>query len=68
MSSSERPSGSTSHHILPHIPLLTRRIRTGYREFAQSTILTIAHRLRTVIDYDRVRFPAPVLSVRKLSC
>ncbi|KAJ7853283.1 multidrug resistance-associated ABC transporter [Mycena olivaceomarginata] len=24
------------------------------REFAQSTILTIAHRLRTVIDYDRV--------------
>ena len=25
-----------------------------YREFANSTILTIAHRLRTVIDYDRV--------------
>ena len=24
------------------------------REFADSTILTIAHRLRTVIDYDRV--------------
>ena len=24
------------------------------REFAESTILTIAHRLRTVIDYDRV--------------
>lgn len=23
-------------------------------EFADSTILTIAHRLRTVIDYDRV--------------
>ena len=23
-------------------------------EFAESTILTIAHRLRTVIDYDRV--------------
>jgi ABC-type multidrug transport system fused ATPase/permease subunit len=26
------------------------------REFAESTILTIAHRLRTVIDYDRVCF------------
>lgn len=25
------------------------------REFANSTILTIAHRLRTVIDYDRVK-------------
>lgn len=25
-----------------------------HREFAESTILTIAHRLRTVIDYDRV--------------
>lgn len=24
-------------------------------EFAESTILTIAHRLRTVIDYNRVR-------------
>jgi len=24
------------------------------REFADSTIITIAHRLRTVIDYDRV--------------
>lgn len=24
-------------------------------QFASSTILTIAHRLRTVIDYDRVR-------------
>ena len=31
------------------------------REFAQSTILTIAHRLRTVIDYDRVCVvPLPV--------
>jgi hypothetical protein len=29
--------------------------RHGHREFAESTILTIAHRLRTVIDYDRVR-------------
>ncbi|KAJ6495416.1 P-loop containing nucleoside triphosphate hydrolase protein [Mycena sanguinolenta] len=28
--------------------------KTIRREFAQSTILTIAHRLRTVIDYDRV--------------
>ena len=27
------------------------------REFASSTILTIAHRLRTVIDYDRVGIP-----------
>jgi ABC-type transport system involved in Fe-S cluster assembly fused permease/ATPase subunit len=25
-----------------------------FSEFAESTILTIAHRLRTVIDYDRV--------------
>lgn len=30
------------------------------REFASSTILTIAHRLRTVIDYDRVRLPVSV--------
>ncbi|KAJ3535457.1 hypothetical protein NM688_g6972 [Phlebia brevispora] len=28
--------------------------KTIRQEFAQSTILTIAHRLRTVIDYDRV--------------
>jgi ABC-type multidrug transport system fused ATPase/permease subunit len=26
----------------------------AFREFAESTILTIAHRLRTVIDYNRV--------------
>lgn len=31
--------------------LIGNTIRT---EFAESTILTIAHRLRTVIDYDRV--------------
>ncbi|RXW13458.1 hypothetical protein EST38_g12398 [Candolleomyces aberdarensis] len=31
--------------------LISKTIR---QEFAQSTILTIAHRLRTVIDYDRV--------------
>jgi len=31
--------------------LISQTIR---HEFAQSTILTIAHRLRTVIDYDRV--------------
>ncbi|KAJ7126233.1 P-loop containing nucleoside triphosphate hydrolase protein [Mycena epipterygia] len=31
--------------------LISKTIR---REFAESTILTIAHRLRTVIDYDRV--------------
>jgi len=31
--------------------LISKTIR---HEFAQSTILTIAHRLRTVIDYDRV--------------
>ena len=24
------------------------------REFAESTVLTIAHRIRTVIDYDRI--------------
>jgi len=28
--------------------------KTIRQEFADSTILTIAHRLRTVIDYDRV--------------
>jgi len=28
--------------------------KTIRREFAESTILTIAHRIRTVIDYDRV--------------
>jgi len=28
--------------------------KTIRQEFAESTILTIAHRLRTVIDYDRV--------------
>ncbi|KAJ7641021.1 hypothetical protein FB45DRAFT_862288 [Roridomyces roridus] len=28
--------------------------RTIRREFEESTILTIAHRLRTVIDYDKV--------------
>ncbi len=27
-----------------------------FREFATSTVLTIAHRLRTVIDYDRVSY------------
>jgi len=31
--------------------LISKTIR---HEFADSTILTIAHRLRTVIDYDRV--------------
>jgi ABC-type transport system involved in Fe-S cluster assembly fused permease/ATPase subunit len=30
-------------------------LTTPNREFANSTILTIAHRLRTVIDYDRVK-------------
>ena len=29
-------------------------LTTRVSEFAESTILTIAHRLRTVIDYDRV--------------
>ncbi|EEB98136.1 hypothetical protein MPER_02410, partial [Moniliophthora perniciosa FA553] len=31
--------------------LISKTIR---QEFADSTILTIAHRLRTVIDYDRI--------------
>jgi len=38
-------STSIAFRKIDHIP---------NREFANSTILTIAHRLRTVIDYDRV--------------
>ena len=34
--------------------LLTNIFNNLCSEFAESTILTIAHRLRTVIDYDRV--------------
>ena len=35
--------------------MLTCEITFFFRsEFAESTILTIAHRLRTIIDYDRV--------------
>ena len=48
MSSSARPSDSETNDFTIYcysIPV---------SEFAESTILTIAHRLRTVIDYDRV--------------
>lgn len=33
---------------------MNRYSRKHHSEFAESTILTIAHRLRTVIDYNRV--------------
>jgi len=39
------------------VPFVSVDLTMCHREFAESTILTIAHRLRTVIDYDRVRFP-----------
>jgi len=35
-------------------PTLGGAHQNSYSEFAESTILTIAHRLRTVIDYNRV--------------
>lgn len=38
-----------------------------FSEFADSTILTIAHRLRTVIDYDRVSGFLPIASGRVFS-
>ena len=40
--------------IPPLKMLLTNIFNNLCSEFAESTILTIAHRLRTVIDYDRV--------------
>ena len=39
---------------LEHYVHYHRTIDPWFSEFAESTILTIAHRLRTVIDYDRV--------------
>ena len=38
-------------HILPHFRVIHRRIREN---FASATILTIAHRLNTIMDSDRV--------------
>lgn len=38
-----------------NIDTLLEKLTMPNREFANSTILTIAHRLRTVIDYDRVK-------------
>ena len=55
MSSSARPSDSETDDLLlnmfPNYSIFAS-------EFAESTILTIAHRLRTVIDYDRVSVSA----------
>jgi len=49
MSSLEKRSGSGTTSFS-----LNENDQLFLREFAESTILTIAHRLRTVIDYDRV--------------
>jgi ABC-type transport system involved in Fe-S cluster assembly fused permease/ATPase subunit len=51
MSSLARPSDSeTDDFITEYVADYSILVS----EFAESTILTIAHRLRTVIDYDRV--------------
>ncbi|CDO71111.1 hypothetical protein BN946_scf184844.g115 [Trametes cinnabarina] len=50
------PSGDSEVIFFPSVDYATDELisKTIRHEFAESTILTIAHRLRTVIDYDRV--------------
>ena len=46
--------GKTIRQLVTSLDLKFNDTHRNYSEFAESTILTIAHRLRTVIDYNRV--------------